>query len=87
MISVGIDVSKGKSTICIVNSRGEVVKEPKDFIHSEEVINSLIEKIKSYEEELKVVMEATGHYHLPVLQKLIEARINVSVINPLVMKR
>ena len=87
MISVGIDVSKGKSTICIVNSNGEVLKEPKDFMHSEEAINSLIEKIKSYEEELKVVMEATGHYHLPVLQKLIEAGISVSVINPLVMKR
>ena len=28
MISVGIDVSKGKSTVCIMKPGGEVVKPP-----------------------------------------------------------
>lgn len=87
MVSVGIDVSKGKSTVCIVNSEGEVLKEAQDFIHSEESIDRLVEELIGYGEGRKVVMEATGHYHLPVLQKLIEAGISVSVINPLVMKR
>ena len=39
-----------------------------------------------FDDEVKVVMEATGIYHLPVLTYLIEKKIFVSVINPFVMK-
>ena len=33
MISVGIDVSKGKSTICILKPFGEILMSPRDFEH------------------------------------------------------
>jgi transposase len=39
------------------------------------------------EEETRVVMEATGAYHQPLLLSLKEHGIFVSVINPLVMKK
>ena len=34
MISVGIDVSKGKSTVCILKPGGEVVKPPFELDHA-----------------------------------------------------
>lgn len=36
MISVGIDVSKGKSTVCILKPGGEVIKPPFDMVHAVE---------------------------------------------------
>lgn len=38
MISVGIDVSKGKSTVCIMKTGGEVLKTPFEMLHSIESI-------------------------------------------------
>ena len=87
MISVGIDISKGKSMICMLKPYGEVVKEAYEIQHSEGELKKLVEDILSFEEEVKVVMEATGLYHLPVLAVLKEHNIFVSVINPLIMKK
>ena len=87
MISVGIDVSKEKSMICILKPYGELLASPYEIVHTEAAVNDLIAKIKSYGEEIRVVMEATGAYHLPLLSRLIGSNIFVSVINPLVMKK
>ena len=87
MISVGIDISKGKSMICILKPYGEVVREAYEIQHSDSELNKLVEVILSFDEEVKVVMEATGIYHLPVLTVLKEHNIFVSVINPLIMKK
>lgn len=87
MISVGIDISKGKSMICILKPYGEVVREAYEIQHSDSELNKLVEDILSFDEEVKVVMEATGIYHLPVLTVLKEHNIFVSVINPLIMKK
>ncbi len=65
MISVGIDVSKGKSTVCIMKPCGEILELPFDS-HTADELDSLISLIKSFDEETRVVMEDTGHYHLPV---------------------
>jgi transposase len=48
---------------------------------------ALTERIRALGSEVKVVMEATGAYHFPVLSTLKEAGIFVSVINPLIMKK
>lgn len=87
MNSVGIDVSKEKSIVCILKPYGEVIASPYDVKHTEEDVNALIAKIKGLEGETRVIMEATGAYHLPLLAVLQEAGIFVSVINPLVMKK
>ncbi len=87
MISVGIDVSKEKSMVCIMRPYGEVIASPYEVTHTESDIAVLIKQILSLEGETKVIMEATGAYHLPVLTSLKQAGIFVSVINPLVMKR
>jgi len=87
MISVGIDVSKETSTVCILKPYGEVVASPYDIEHTEASVNELITRILSVEGEVRIVMEATGAYHLPLLVTLKEAGLFVSVINPLTMKR
>ena len=38
------------------------------------VFKGLIRDIRSYDEEVRVVLEATGHYHLPVVTHLLEGR-------------
>ena len=87
MISVGIDVSKGESTVCIIKTKGEILAKPFDILHTMEGINALADKIKSYDEEVRVVLEATGHYHLPVLSLLVEKGIFVCCVNALRMKK
>lgn len=87
MISVGIDVSKGKSTVCIIKPGGEVLKSPFEMLHSMESILALAKLIKSYDEEVRVILEDTGHYHLPVVTLLVENGIFVSCVNALRMKK
>lgn len=87
MISVGIDVSKGKSTVCILKSGGEVVKPPFDIEHTADELDSLVCMINSFDEETRVVMEDTGHYHLPVASYLSSHGIFVCCVNALRMKK
>lgn len=87
MTSVGIDVSKGKSTVCILKPYGEVIVSPYEVQHTEPDLRVLISHIKSIEGKVRIVMEATGAYHLPLLSGFKDAGFFVSVINPLAMKR
>lgn len=87
MISVGIDVSKGKSTVCIMKPCGEILKPPFDINHTADELDSLISLIKSFDEEIRVVMEDTGHYHLPVATYLSSHNIFVCCVNALRMKK
>ena len=87
MISVGIDVSKGKSTVCIMKPGGEVLKTPFEMLHSMESILHLVKLINSYDEEVRVILEDTGHYHLPVVTLLVEKGIFTCCVNALRMKK
>lgn len=86
MISVGIDVAKGKSTVCILKPYGEIVSKPFDISHVEKDFGELAAMLLRFDDEVKVVMEATGIYHLPVLTYLQEKGLFVAVINPYLMK-
>jgi len=87
MISVGIDVSKEKSMVCILKPYGEVVLSPIEIMHTEEAVTKLADRILELGSEVRVVLEATGAYHLPLLSVFMEKNIFVSIINPLVMKK
>jgi len=76
MLSVGIDVSKEKSMVCILKPYGEVVLSPIEIVHTEDAVTKLAD-----------ILEATGAYHLPLLSIFTEKKIFVSIINPLVMKK
>lgn len=85
---VGIDISKGKSTIAIISIAGEVIEEPFEINHDIEGLNLLEEKIKDISKEnLKIVMEETGTYHLPVLGYLLDKGYFVVSENALKIKK
>ena len=83
MNAVGIDVSKGKSTVAILRPMGEVVQTPVDVPHDAVSLERLAYQILSLGENTRVVMEATGRYHEPVAMELHDRGIFVSVVNPL----
>ena len=85
---VGIDVSKGKSTVAILSIAGEVIKEPFEINHDINGLNLLEEKIKDIpKEDLKIVMEETGTYHLPILGYLLDKDYFVVAENALKIKK
>ena len=83
MNAVGIDVSKGKSTVAILRPFGEVVHLPFDVAHDYGSLERLADQIICLDGESRVLMEATGRYHEPVAAVLHERGIYVSVLNPL----
>ena len=87
MISVGIDVSKEKFTVCALEQGSKIIWKPIDVYLNKTEVEELIEKLEKLKEEIKITMEATGKYHLPILYELKERGYFVSVINPLKMKQ
>lgn len=57
MNAVGIDVSKGKSTVAVLRPFGEILAEPFDVVHNDADLKNLIKRIKSLSGERKVVMD------------------------------
>lgn len=87
MIAVGIDVSKSKSTVAIIDSDGQILLKPRDFHHTQSDMLNLISLIGSHRQDVKIAMEATGHYHYPILNRLLNENYFVSLINPYLMKK
>ena len=88
MISIGIDVSKRKSTVAIINVMGEILHTPFDIDHSQNGIQNLLHLIKDYpKEQVRFIMEATGIYHLGLVNELQKQGYFVHVANPLVIKK
>ena len=86
MNAVGIDVSKGKSTVTIRRPGDVVLMSPCDIPHTQSGINGLIEKLRSLDGETKVCMEHTGRYYEPVATWLTDAGIFVSAVNPILIR-
>ncbi|MDE6593511.1 MAG: IS110 family transposase [Oscillospiraceae bacterium] len=85
MNAVGIDVSKGKSTIAILRPFGEIVAEPFDVTHNDQELKELVERLKLLIGETKVIMEYTGTYFEPIACALHNAGIFVSVVNAILV--
>lgn len=85
MNAVGIDVSKGKSTVAVIQPFGVVIAEPFDVLHTDSDLKKLADFIKSLSGETKVVMEYTGAYYEPIANALHNEGIFVSVVNPLLI--
>ena len=81
MNSVGIDISKGRSTVAVMRPFGEVVISPFEVRHTYSELSELARRLKSLNGETHVVMEATGNYHTPVAKLLYDAGLYVSVVN------
>ena len=85
MNSVGIDVSKGKSTVAIMRPFGEIVASPFEINHTEEDFEKLVSQIKSLKGEARIVMEYTGRYYEPLANYLYNSGLYISVVNAILI--
>lgn len=84
--AVGIDVSKGKSTVAVLQPGGTVIRKPFDVSHTSQNLNELADYLSSLDGTTKIVMECTGRYHEPMVKALSEAGLFVSIVNPHLIK-
>ncbi len=82
MNAVGIDVSKGKSTIAIVRPLGEIVAKPFNVPHTSTGMQELLSRLESLEGDTRIIMEHTGRYYEPVAEQLSSAGFFVCAVNP-----
>ena len=85
MNCVGIDDSKGKSTVAVMRPSGETLIPPYEVCHTIDELNALAQRLKGLDGETRVVIEATGNYHAPIAWWLHDSGFYVSVINPVLM--
>lgn len=87
MNAVGIDVSKGKSMVSILRPLGEVVRKPFEVSHDTAQLDELVSILRNLEGETKAVLEYTGHYYMPIANRLHEAGIFVAAVHPLLIHK
>ena len=86
MVCVGIDVAKDKHDCFILNSEGEVLADVFTIANNREGFESLLQHIRSCTcptDNIKVGLEATGHYSYNILGFLLEYGLPTFLINPL----
>ena len=86
MVYVGIDVAKDKHDCYIVNSDGEVLAEVFTISNDQDGFSLLFQRLESAAPDLsnvKVGLEATGHYSYNILGFLLDKGLTTYVINPL----
>ena len=84
--AVGVDVSKGKSVVAAMRPFGEVVLSPREFLHTSADLSAMTESLRLIDGDIRVILEATGRYHEPVVASLRNAGIFVSIVNPKLIK-
>ena len=84
--AVGIDVSKGKSTVSVLQPGGVIVRKPFDVEHSASGLKGLTDYVLSLGGDTRAVMECTGRYHEPILRSLSGAGVFVTAVNPHLIK-
>lgn len=86
MVCVGIDVAKDKHDCFILSSEGEILADVFTISNNLEGFTVLLETIRSCtttKDNIKVGLEATGHYSYNILGFLLDNGLTTYVLNPL----
>lgn len=86
MIYAGIDVAKDKHDCIIVDSNGKALSKVFTIANNKQGFEELFANLRTHSKdlsELKVGLEATGHYSDNLLEFLIANNLPTTVINPL----
>jgi transposase len=73
--------------VAILRPTGEVIAKPFKIFHEKSDLKSLASRLKKLDGETKIIMEATGHYHKPILEWLNNEGLRVHVVNPILIKQ
>jgi len=84
MIYIGIDVAKDKHDCFIVDSHGEILKDVFTFENNLEGFQLFLTSIPAVPNcEIKVGLEATGHYSINLMKFITDNQFPLIVLNPL----
>ena len=86
MVCVGIDVAKDKHDCFILSSEGEILADVFTIANNRDGFETLLQRIRSCvrpTDNIKVGLEATGHYSYNILGFLLEKGMPTFLINPL----
>ena len=86
MFAVGVDVSNGRSTVAVLQSKTNVLMKPFEVPHTAEGFASLSKKLAGMGDDIRIVMEHTGRYYESFAMSMNRAGFFVSAVNPLVIK-
>src|ERR1700758_2708640 len=88
---VGLDVAKGESQVQAFLDKKKPYKKSFKVTHTLEGLDSLHQFLKEIETltgiRPPVVLESTGHYHIPVVQYFEERGYLLIIVNPLISYR
>ncbi|MEC2074164.1 MULTISPECIES: IS110 family RNA-guided transposase [Alkalihalophilus] len=89
---IGLDVSKGESQVQAFLDKGKPYRKSFSIKHNREGLETFLAFLQEVEQAAQgqppsVVLESTGHYHLPVIQFLEDQKYVYIVINPLISHR
>lgn len=86
MYYVGIDVSKHHHDATVIDATGQVVIAPFRFLNTRQGGTTLLTRLQALDGQVRIAMEATGHYWLPLYEALTAQGYPVSVFNPFQIK-
>lgn len=81
---IGVDVSKNKLDYCVYD--GKIIDQ-RAINYDQKNMRKLFNQFKNKKEELLIVMEATGTYHLKLSGFLSKNNFPYSIINPFTIKK
>ena len=89
MYFIGIDISKYKHDCFIMNENNQVIRGSFSFHNSQEGFNTFLDVLKSLDrsQEIKIGLEATGHYGNNLKLFLNDNGYSFMEFNPLLIKR
>lgn len=88
-LSVGIDIGADFSLMAVALPTQEIIGKPYKILHSSNrsvqgAVDRILSLRQTYELPVRVYMESTGVYHLPLYHRLKDAGFEVFVLNPIV---
>ena len=86
MNAVGIDVSKGRSTVAVSQPAGVTVAKPFEVRHTKHGISELVNYLNTLSGDTRIVLEHTGRYYEPMANWLSGAGLYVCAVNPLLIR-
>ncbi len=83
MFYLGIDIGNNTHVASLMDDTSKIIFKAFSFSNTLDDAERLLEKIKTFENNIEIGMEATGHYWLSLYSFLIEKEFIVHVVNPI----
>ena len=87
MFTLGFDVAKDHVDVALINKAGTATKERWQVPNTVPAITELLSAVHTKHPKLQAGCEATGYYHLPVVQACAQTEMSCYVLNPLMTKQ